>query len=129
MAQTKGYFVANTAVTGANAYLASVVNGEHVMTAVGTTNVVAGVSSLLKDMGKTIVLNEENYNSNAKVFRKVQLLNSLADATFSNGGISGSNYSATVASNYQTFYIELPSLGNGNSGTPLNYSYVPLGGL
>ena len=143
--QSRGFFV----VTGATILGYTYAGGSGaggsftpgVMTAATVTVITGG--SILRDMGKTVLtgtLGEAAVQTSTaaaagnlqRVFRKVQLLNKLSStgtaliANVSQGVSSGTTN--TTTGGYDTFYIELPTLGRGGGATNnlfTNVIYVP----
>jgi hypothetical protein len=98
--------------------------------------------SILRDLGKTVLVggiaNGAASASTAgtvgvptRVFRKVQLLNAPAtvvgQALNVGNGVGGIATDAATAGMYQTFYIELPTLGRSGGSTNLlggQFAYI-----
>jgi len=130
--QTHGYFLVTGAVGVTYDIAAGSGSGGSFLPGAATVNgTTLSAGQVLRDMGKTVLvggLATAAGNASAagttgvpaRVFRKVQLLNSPAGvvgtATNVGNGVGG-------AATYQTFYIELPTLGRSGGSTNL------LGGL
>jgi len=148
--QSRGYFVVTGTSTTVRAYTYAGGSGaggsfvQGAMTTAGSVTVVAG--SILRDMGKTVLVGSLGAAGNAdssaasagnlqRVFRKVQLLNKLSGTSTTSAtvpnvsqGVS-SGTTNTTTGGYDTFYIELPTLGRSggatNNVTFTDLVYVP----
>ena len=145
MKQSHGYFL--TVGTGTVGYTYAGASGAGGSFTPGTMTKITGAEvatpllaagAVMRDMGKTVYVGALNSTAgvatvaaaagaNTRVFRKVQLLNTVGTtdtgATGTNAvttnGVSGpaTSVAAGVTSDaYQTFYIELPTLGRGSGG-------------
>jgi hypothetical protein len=138
--QSRGYFVVTGVSVRAYTYAGgSGAGGSFVqgaMTTAGTVTVVAG--SVLRDMGKTVLTGSLGDTAAAssgtttagnlqRVFRKVQIINRLSSTTSATvANVSqgvGSGLANTISGGYDTFYIELPTLGR-SGGATNNVSYT-----
>lgn len=150
--QSHGYFI--TTAVGCVGYVMTTLPsgsggsfGGAVMSALTGTEIVTPLAlagTILRDMGKTVtvggIANTANTVTSAgtvgvptRVFRKVQLLNTTRAVASASGAANAPNGVAgpaadnsTVAGMYDTFYVELPTLGRsghtGNTiGQPLAY--------
>jgi hypothetical protein len=133
--QSGGYFLVVGAVgvtydiaAGSGAGGSFLPGAATVRTAAGAT---LSAGQILRDMGKTVLVgglaNAAGAVSSAgtvgvptRVFRKVQLINTAGAVTLAGNAPNGVSGDSTT---YQTFYIELPTLGRGGGSTNL------LGGL
>ena len=149
MKQSKGYFL--TVSTGVVGYTYSAPSGAGGSWVPGVmTPLAAGVSvtalalagTVLRDMGKSVFVGGLVTGPGAetvagttgvptRVFRKVQLLNAAGSNTLAGNapnGVTGASADATIANAYNTFYIELPTLGRGGGASNVVgglFTYVP----
>jgi len=135
--QSHGYFLVLSAVgvtydiaAGSGAGGSFTAGAATVRTAAGAT---LSAGQLLRDMGKTVLVGglqaaaggtsasaTASAGVPARVFRKVQLINTAGAVTLAANAPNGVSGDSTT---YQTFYIELPTLGRSGGSTNL------LGGL
>ena len=145
MKQSQGYFVVSGTTVKAYTYAGGSGAGGSFLPGVMTqadVTVIAG--TVLRDMGKTVLTGNLGQSASAtsaagaagqaqRVFRKVQWLNKLSSVGSAANVANGVSSGAANTSEYNTFYIELPTAGR--SGGATNdvfsvYTYVPgLSGL
>jgi hypothetical protein len=148
--QSHGYFITTT--TGCVGYYQSVAPSGAGGSYVGPTmaQLSAGVSvtalalsgTILRDLGKTVLVGGIGAAAGAtsaagttgvptRVFRKVQLLNAPATVVGQTlnvaNGVGGNAADAAIAGMFNTFYIELPTLGRSGGSTNLlggQFAYI-----
>jgi len=150
-----GYFITTGAAGTSNSvvgyYLSTAGSGaggsfvQPVMTPLsgGVATALALAGTVLRDMGKTVtvggIANSASAGSTAgtvgvptRVFRKVQLINTpsrvVGDAANVANGVGGVASDAATGNIYQTFYLELPTLGRSGGLTNLlgqAFVYIP----
>lgn len=120
--QTRGYFlvVGATLTVGYTYGGATGAGGSWAPGTMTKTTVSVPVNSVLRDMGKTVVVGPlgvfaatatQTPGQNQRVFRKVQWVDHRAGSVTSNGVSNGAGGTDTATVGYDTFYIELPAAG------------------
>jgi hypothetical protein len=145
MKQSRGYFLTTTALAAGYTYAASSGAGGSWVPGVMTynTSIAVPVNSVLRDMGKTVVVGPlgtvaatatPTAGQNQRVFRKVQWVNHGRGVAASglvnpaNGVSSGTVGTDTATVGYDTFYIELPAAGQAGGASAVlatGVVYVP----
>jgi hypothetical protein len=134
--QSRGYFIV-TSGTSVKAYTyagGSGAGGSFVPGVMTQADVTVVTGAVLRDMGRTVLTGTLGAAGNAtstaasagnlqRVFRKVQLLNKLPGTSTSSAtipnvsqGVSSATTNTTTGG-YDTFYIELPTLGRSGGAT------------
>jgi hypothetical protein len=140
--QSQGYFLvlSGTNMKGYTYAGGSGAGGSFVPGAMTDATLTFTAGEVLRDMGKTVLVGGIGASAGSstaagtagvptRVFRKIQRLNTITltgDANNVANGVGG-----TVTNNYQSYYIELPTLGRsglGNSNA-LGASVVYINGL
>ena len=125
-----GYYISTAGSGAGGSYVQPVVTA--LSGGVATQLALAG--TVLRDMGKTVtvggIANSASASTTAgttgvptRVFRKVQIINApsrvVGDAANVANGVGGVATDAATGNMYQTFYIELPTLGRSGGLTNL----------
>ena len=137
--QSRGYFVVTgTSVRGYTYAGGSGAGGSFAPGVMTTGSITVTAGSVLRDMGKTVLTGSLGDTAAAssgtttagnlqRVFRKVQIINRLSSTTSATvANVSqgvGSGLANTISGGYDTFYIELPTLGR-SGGATNNVSYT-----